>query len=382
MNELPPDLAARPAAAAPNPLPAAAAQSARAAAPLSSRLGWGAGAVLGALTVASVVLAWKADQRVLTLEQELVRRQQDSAALSTEARMLAKQAQEGMGTTAAKLSLLEARVAEVAVQRSQLEDLIQSLSRSRDENILVDVEAAIRVALQQTAITGSAEPLVATLKQSDERLARYNQPRLEGVRRAISRDLDRVKAVSVTDISSLGMKLDEAIRMVDDLPLVAVVETRRLPARDAARPASAASRSASASAARAASAAPAWSAQIGEFWNSLSERIWGEAKSLVRVTQTDHADAMLLAPDQSYFLRENLKLRLLNARLALLSRQFGTAQTDLQGAQAALERYFDRSSKRTLLAIDLVKQVAGQSRSVGVPRPDDTLAALTAAGGR
>ncbi len=382
MNELPPDLVATPVAATPTPPPAAAAEPARAAAPLASRLGWGAGAVLGALTVASVVLAWKADQRVLTLEQELVRRQQDSTALSTEARMLAKQAQEGMGSTAAKLALLEARVAEVAVQRGQLEELIQSLSRSRDENILVDVEAAIRVALQQTAITGSAEPLVATLKQSDERLARYNQPRLEGVRRAIVRDLDRVKAVSVTDISSLGIKLDEAIRMVDDLPLVAVVDTRREPAKNAARPASAASRAASAAGGRAASAAPAWSAQVGEFWNSVSERIWGEAKSLVRVTQTDHPDAMLLAPEQSYFLRENLKLRLLNARLALLSRQFGTAQTDLQGAQAALDRYFDRGSKRTLLAIELVKQVAGQARSVGVPRPDDTLAALTAAAGR
>ncbi len=383
MNELPPDLVSTPVAAAPAAPTAAAAEPARAAAPLASRIGWGAGAVLGALTVASVVLAWKADQRVLTLEQELVRRQQDSAALSTEARMLAKQAQEGMGSTAAKLALLEARVAEVAVQRGQLEELIQSLSRSRDENILVDVEAAIRVALQQTAITGSAEPLVATLKQSDERLARYNQPRLEGVRRAIVRDLDRVKAVSVADISSLGIKLDEAIRMVDDLPLVAVVDTRREPARDVARPASAAGRSASAaSVGRAASAAPGWSAQVGEFWNTLSERVWGEAKSLVRVTQTDHPDAMLLAPEQSYFLRENLKLRLLNARLALLSRQFGIAQTDLQGAQAALDRYFDRGSKRTLLAIELVKQVAGQARSVGVPRPDDTLAALTAAAGR
>ena len=338
--------------------------------------------MLGALTVASVVLAWKADQRVLTLEQELVRRQQDSAAMSTEARMLAKQANEGMGTTAAKLALLEARVAEVAVQRGQLEELIQSLSRSRDENLVVDVEAAIRVALQQTAITGSAEPLVATLKQSDERLARYNQPRLEGVRRAIVRDLDRVKAASVADISVLGIKLDEAIRMVDELPLVAVVDTRRDPARDAARPASAASRSASAAGGRAASTTAAWSAQIGEFWNTFSERIWGEAKSLVRVTQTDHPDAMLLAPEQSYFLRENLKLRLLNARLALLSRQFSTAQTDLQGAQAALDRYFDRGSKRTLLAAELVKQVAGQARSVGVPRPDDTLAALTAAAGR
>ncbi len=336
---------------------------------------WLALAVLGALCAASLVLAWKADQRGASLEQELVRRQQDSAVKATEARTLAKQAQDSVGQATAKVALLEARVAEVAVQRGQLEELIQSLSRSRDENLLVDVEAAIRVALQQTAITGSTEPLVATLKQADERLARYNQPRLEGVRRAIARDLDRVKATSVADIGSLGIKLDEAIRMVDELPLLAVAEARG--AKEAGRPAGGGRAGAPASAAApAASAAAHWGLAT---WNAFGDKLWSEAKSLVRVTRIDHPEAMLLAPEQSFFVRENLKLRLLNARLALLSRQFDTAQADLQAAQAVLDRYFDRGSKRTTLANELIRQVAGQARQVVVPRPDDTLAALTAA---
>ena len=111
--------------------------------------------------------------------------------------------------------------------------------------------------------------------------------------------------------------------------------------------------------------------------------MWDEVRSLVRVTRIEHADAALLAPEQAWFLRENLKLKLLNARLALLSRQFPTAQADLQGAQQALERYFDRSSKRTTAAAELLKQVAMQARQTALPRPDDTLAALaTAAAGR
>ncbi len=337
---------------------------------------WSAVALLGVIAVAGGVLAWKADQRGASLEQELVRRQQDSSTQSTEARMLAKQAQGGMADNAAKVALLEARVAEVGVQRTQLEDLIQSLSRSRDENLLVDVEAGLRVALQQSAITGSVEPLVASLKQSDERLARHNQPRLEGVRRAIARDLDRVKAVSVTDVSTLSIKLDEAIRMVDELPLVTQAEARRDGARGApgsvARPASA---TASGGAAEA-----GWPGRLGELWSGVGQSVWGDVKSLVRVSRIDHPDAMLLAPEQAFFLRENLKLRLLNARLALLSRQFDTAQSDLMVAQSALERYFDRSARRTVLASELVKQVAGQARLVVVPRPDDTLAALTALG--
>ena len=92
---------------------------------------------------------------------------------------------------------------------------------------------------------------------------------------------------------------------------------------------------------------------------------------------------MLVAPEQAFFLRENLKLRLLNARLALLSRQFDTAQSDLRDAQSALDRYFDRSGRRVAAAAELVRQVASQARLVSVPRPDATLAAIaTASAGR
>ncbi len=331
---------------------------------------WLALAVLGVLCLVSLALAYRTEQRGASLEQELVRRQQEVAVNATEARALAKQAQESVVAASAKVAMLDSRIAETAMQRGQLEDLIQSLSRSRDENLLVDVEAAIRVALQQNAITGSAEPLVATLKQADDRLARYNQPRLEGVRRAIARDLSRVNATGVADIGSLAVKLDEAIRLVDELPLLGVADARAETARApiAAQPASAS-----------ASAPAAWAGRVGASWSAFGERVWSEARALVRVTRIDHPEAMLIAPDQSFFVRENLKLRLLNARLALLSRQFDTAQADLQAGQSALERYFDRTAKRTVLAVELMRQVAGQARQVVVPRPDDTLAALTAA---
>ncbi len=335
-------------------------------------------AVVGMVCAASLLLAWQTQKRVQGLEQELVRRQQDTQVQSAEAQMLARQAQDGARETAAKLALLEARVAEVAVQRGQLEELIQSLSRSRDENLVVDIDSALRVAIQQSALTGSAEPLVATLKQSDERLARYNQPRLEGVRRAIARDLDRVKAMGVIDIAALTIKLDEAVRMVDELPLLVQAEPRK----DAPRPvalAASATPSQRSAPAEASAAMPAWLQPWIERWDALTERVWGEARGLVRVTRIDHPEAMLLAPEQAFFLRENLKLRLLNARLALLSRQFDVAQGDLQSAQAVIDRYFDRNSRRTQLAAELIKQVAAQTRQVGLPRPDNTLAALTAA---
>ena len=325
------------------------------------------------LTVAALALAWTTQRRVMTLERELVGRQADSQAQATEARVLARAAQEVARAAAAQATLLDARVSENAMHRSQIEELLQSVSRSRDETVVADIEAAVRVALQQSALTGSAEPLVATLKQADERLARYNQPRLERVRRAVNRDLDRVRALGAADIASLSARLDEAARLVDELPLLAVAEPRSK--------AAVAPRAASAPTATAADAD--WRGRVMQWWQQVSAQLATEIRGLVRVTQIDHPEAMLVTPEQQYFVRENLKLRLLNARLALLSRQFETAQSDIRDAQAALSRYFDRNSKRVAGVTDLLRQVSAQARQTSVPRPDDTLAALaTAAAGR
>jgi len=352
--------------AAPAPAPAAAV-------PVAGLPGawWATTAVVGALALVAITLALMGQQRIKSLEQELVRRQQDSQGQAIEARALAQQAQDLARSAETKVALLDGRVAETALQRTQLEELIQQLSRSRDENVLADVDAAVRVAMQQSAITGSAEPLAAALRQSEERLARMNQPRVERVRRALARDLDRVRAVAVSDIASLTFKLDEAIRTIDELPLLAQPERR---------PAAAVRPGAVSPASAAASAQPAgWWPWLQAQGSWVGQRVWGEVKTLIRVTRIDQPEAALIAPDQAWFLRENLKLRLLNARLALLSRQFDTAQADLRDAVASIDRYFDRSVRRVVLTADLLRQVAGQARQVSLPRPDETLAALSAA---
>jgi uroporphyrin-3 C-methyltransferase len=337
-------------------------------------------AVLAVLGVAALVFAWRADDRVRSSERELVKRQDNSAQLVTEANLLARQAQESARDATAKVALLEARLNEVALQRSQLEDLVQSVARSRDENLVAEVEAALRAALQQAALTGSAEPLVAALKQSEDRLARANQPRLEPVRRAVARDLDRVRATSVADVASLSIKIDEAVRMVDELPLLSAAEPRRDFGRGAASAASAAP--APAAAASASDGVGAWvSRELGQAGRLIADSVGTEIRSLVRITRIDQPEAMLIAPDQAFFLKENLKLRLLNARLALLARQFDAAQGDLRWAMGAIDRYFDRSSRRTQIATDLLRQVAQQARQSGAARLDDTFAALAAVSG-
>jgi len=358
--------------------------------------------LLAALAAGALALAFSVQQRARTLEAELVRRQQEAVQAASEARLLARQAETASREAMAKMALLEARVAETSMQRSQFEDLLGSLARSRDENVLADVEAAVRVAQQQSAITGSAEPLLLVLRQAEERLARYAQPRLERVRRAVAQDLERTRAAGGTDLSVLATRLDDVMRQIDDLPLLvlpaqatgrrgagadaAAVAARgpgptgAAPTAGATSPSPAAGATGAASAAATSGTGPGWADGLRAAWDRLSASVWNEARALVRVTRIDDPQAMLIAPEQAFFLRENVKLRLLNARLALLSRQFDIAQSDLREALVALERYFDRSARRTGLAMDALRQVTAQARTVALPRPDATLAAIAAAG--
>ena len=348
--------------------------------------------VLSLASAGSIWLAWNTQKRVQGLELELVRRQQDSQGQAAEARLLSRQAQDVSRETAARTALLETRVAEVALQRTQVEDLIKSLSLSRDENLVVDVEAALRMSIQQSALTGSAEPLINALQSADERLARAHQPRLDNVRRAVARDIDRIRSTRVADLSSLIIHLDEAIRLVDDSPMIAkpVDEDGRALARPApVRPAAAVKGKGGKNTgvpphdAASAPTEEGWSDQALAWGHRVGKVVVDEALSLVRITRIKQPESMLIAPDQAYFLRENTKLRLLNARLALMSRQPGTAVADLTLSAATIDKYFDGQSRKTQLLQSLIKDVSSQCTHTTLPRPDDTLAALAAvAGGR
>ncbi|SFU86151.1 uroporphyrin-3 C-methyltransferase [Polaromonas sp. YR568] len=348
--------------------------------------------LVAALAAGGLLVSGLLWQKLGNIQEELARRSIDSGAQAIEARTLARQAQEGTRELSARLAIQETRISEVSLQRTQLEELMQSLSRSRDENLVVDVESALRLAQQQAQLTGSAEPLLAALKSADQRLSRAAQPRLNPLQRAIAKDMDRIKAATLTDVPVLMLKLDELARMADELP-VANAMVAGTAARVAPTPAPAPAPAPAAPApARASSAAAAESKPSMLVFDKLSLSGWSqrtmdtlreEGRKLLRVSRIDQPEAALLSPEQSFFLRENLKLRLLNARLGLLSRQTDSVRADLASASAWLNKYFDPSSRKTQTAAQLLAQVQGQLKTSELPRLDETMAALaTAAAGR
>ena len=323
----------------------------------SSRWLWAVGLVAAGGLLGSV-MTW---QKLGNIQEQLARQSADTGAQATEARANAKQAQELAMETAAKLAVTDARVSEVSLQRTQLEELMQSLSRSRDENMVVDIESAVRLAQQQAQLTGSVEPLLAALKSADQRIARAAQPRLTPLQRAIAKDVARIKGTAMADTPALLVKLDELVLLADELPVGNAVGASRAAPQLQRTP----------------------EETVGSWWIRMGLLVRDELRSLVRVSRIGDPDAALLSPEQSFFVRENLKLKLLNAKLGLLSRQIDSARADLAAAGASMGRYFDANSRKTQTAAVLLQQVQSQMRALEVPRVDETLAALsTAAAGR
>lgn len=315
--------------------------------------------VIAVLALIASGMLW---QRLSAIQEQLARQSQEAGGNAIEARTLAKQAQELARDTAARQAVLDTRLAEVALQRTQVEELVQSLSRSRDENMLVDIESALRLAQQQAQVTGSVDPLLAALRSADQRLERGGQPRLARVRSAVLRDIERIKTAPAGDLTGILARIDDIARQVDELPLA-----------NAVAPAAAAAASARR---KEAAPKPSW-------WEQALADIRDEARNLVRVSRIDEPEAVLLSPDQAFFVRENLKLKLLNARLEVLSRQMDAARTDVIAASGAMRKYFDANSRRTQAVLQQLQQVQAQLRGTDPPRIDETLAVLaTAAAGR
>ena len=317
---------------------------------------------LAAVALVALLLGLLLWQRLSSMQEQLARQSADTQSMAQESRALARQAQELSRDTAARVAVFEARLSEIALQRTQLQELMQSLSRSRDENLVVDIESAIRLAQQQAQLTGSVEPLVAALKSAEQRVTRAAQPRLAPLQRALARDIDRIRVAAFSDTPGLLVKLDEVVRLTDELVLANAVAPSGTLGAPKPRTADA--------------PPPAW-------WQQALQRIWGEVAGLVRVSRIEQPEAALLSPEQSFFLRENVKLKLLNARLGLLARQLEAARADVSAASVSINRYFDPGSRKTQLAASLLTQVQEQMKTLQLPRVDDTLAALaTAAAGK
>jgi uroporphyrin-III C-methyltransferase len=304
-----------------------------------------------ALAAGLATLFWlDARNRIGATQEELARRLRDIEADAREARSISRQSQEGVREAQVKVAQLEARLAESQSQHLALEALYQEMSRNRDEWQLAEIEQVLAIASQQLQLAGNVRAALLALQLAEARLAKADRPQFLPVRRALARDIERLKSLPVLDVAAMSSRIDALVAAVDSLPLA--FEERSAVPRNESK-----------------------GAERG-FWSRLGAEVWTEVKQLVVVRQVSSPEPPLLPPPQAYFLRENLRLRLLNARLSLLTRDEAGYREDLRAAQAWVGRYFDARSKPGADALAQLRQLSASSISFEMPTISESLEAV------
>ena len=308
-----------------------------------------------ALAIAVAAALWiDARIRIGATQEEIARRLRDIEGESRDARAVARRAEETVREMHARIGALETRLIESQSQQLALEALYQELSRSRDEWQLAEIEQVLAIAQQQLQLAGNVRAALLALQLAEGRLSRSDRPQFLPVRRALARDIERLKSVPALDLSGMSLALDRLVAAVDALPLALDERAERASSGKGAKP----------------------EAREESFLVRLGGEIWKELRQLVVVRKVEAPDPPLLAPPQAYFVRENLKLRLLNARVALLTRNESGYREDLRVAQAWIRRYFDARSKAGQAILGQLKALSAASINIEPPSIAESLEAV------
>ena len=337
------------------------------------------------LTIAVVVLgillaaqAFYSKNQVFRLREEMARRLQQGDTLNGETSQLAKNVQETNKEIQLKVGVLENRQQEAQAQQLALEQLYQDMSKNRDEWALAEIEQVLSTASQQLQLAGNVPGALIALQNADRSLSRSDKPQFITIRRAIAKDIDKLKALPNVDSVGLAVRLDNVIAQVDGLPMMADAKPTppAPPERKAAAPAKPKGKGKEAATAPVAEDQDSLGNRLKTVWQDWSSDMWAEVTTLIRVRRVETPDAIMLAPEEAYFLRENLKLRLLNARMALLSRNEAAFRADLLAAQETLTKYFDTKTSQTKTAQQMLRQLQGSNLSIEMPTLADSLNAV------
>jgi len=332
------------------------------------------------VVVLAVLLAgqtWSSHNQMRKLRQEMALRLQQGDALNGDTNKLAHLVQESSRELQAKVTVLESRQQEAQSQQLALEQLYQDLSKNRDEWALTEIEQVLSTASQQLQLAGNVPGALIALQNADRSLSRSDKPQFITIRRAIAKDTEKLKALPNVDSVGVALRLDNVIAQIDSLPMLSddklalpaapekkarakpVLDKHGKPVAVAAEPESA-----------------PWLQSLQGAWTGWSSEMWADVRQLIRVRSVANPDALMVSPAQAYFMRENLKLRLLNARMALLSRNETAFRADLIAAQDALVKYFDTRARATQGAQALLRQVQSSNLAIEMPTLSDSLNAV------
>lgn len=296
--------------------------------------------------------------RLTQMEQNLTMRLAESDAASKESKTIAKESMSSMAKLQSSFGELAGKVDETDRQQKELAGLYEGLMRNEERLALADIEQSLSFADQQLQLASNVPAAISAVESAEKRLSNNSQPQFVTLRKALASDLDRLRALPHVDTPGLYLHLENVISAIDKFPLAV---SAHVPEK--------------ATAVQAASHESP-SPFTFEFWTQWASSAWADIKGVVRIQRFDRQALGLVAPEQVFYLREHIKLRLLNARMALLSRDDVTYRGELRQASDLINRYFDSSSQSVLVAQEALRQLLSSEIFISIPSLGGSLSAV------
>nr|WP_199903623.1 uroporphyrinogen-III C-methyltransferase [Neisseria elongata] len=299
-------------------------------APVIIRESGGKGLAVGALVLSLLALGtggflFVQGQNVLKNQETAFNQKIDQAAVGeSENAQILKENSRRQSELAAALQQIADGQRDNKEQIEAANRAYQELLRNRADWLVDETEATLNMAAQQLLLSGNVPVAVTVLENIESRLSRFEQADLLPIKQAVSSDLAALKNQPYLDISGTALRLDRLENAVAGMPLV--LESTLQPGQ--------------------AEAAPQEDPNASWWQRTWNKTLHGLG-NLVEVRKLNNGDAMLLAPEQAYFVRENLRLRLLDARIALMQHNGEVFLSDLNNAEATVKQYFDNQSPAT-----------------------------------
>ncbi|MEW8626688.1 MAG: uroporphyrinogen-III C-methyltransferase [Candidatus Thiodiazotropha sp.] len=186
---------------------------------------------------------------------------------------------------------------------------------------VAEAEYLIRVANHRVTLMGDVSTALEALKSADERLSASGDPVWSGVREQLAREITQLKAVPIVDQAGISAELAALADQVARLPLrdegIALTPNEG-PADGEAMVVD----------------------SQGLALQKILDDLWQGFKSMMVIRHHDRPVSAMLPPEQRYFLVQNLRLKLENAKAALMGQDSSLYSDSLNGALLWVDDYF------------------------------------------
>ncbi len=275
---------------------------------------------------------WNGHQNAIQQQQNIAALEQKLSAQQNSQQVLSQEFSGKIGNTNAKADSMATQLSQVKARDTQLSDDIKTIQRNMAEMtvrhpndwMLAEAEYLVRMAGRKLWLEHDLNSSVALLMAADQRITELSDPSLSPLRRAIIDDITTLEALPKLDKDGLVLQISSLSRQVDKLNIAGVTLTENLSSQN-----------------------NELSGNINDWKENLHKSWRTFADNFVTISRRDGQVEALLAPDQSWYLKENLKSQLLKAQLAVYREQQEVYLDSMSNAVEWLNAYYEQEDAAT-----------------------------------